>query len=271
MVFFEDFGKVVKDLFKKKDYEVKRSIKLKCKSDNTEWTTESCFPITGDGDCTSKAKYKQTDETLGKITIEVPSSKAMKLDYETPGFVDGLKVNMICELPKASIKAKYEQGQNAAQLCLETSTDKATNIGLAAEVAREIQGIWVGGEIKCNNEEGVTGYMAGMNYATSNMQMSCKINSEVLQVKLHKSIEGGEVAADYNLDYDNDNTHVVSVGGKWNLDDKSSAQGFIENTGNTYLLYKHKLSDRCTAHLGTDFNIKGDEGVTVHYKFEFDA
>jgi len=270
MVFFEDFGKVVKDLFKKKDYEVKRSIKLKCTSDNTEWTTESCFPITGDGESTSKAKYKQTDKTFGKITIEVPSTKAMKLDYETPGFVDGLKVNMICELPKTSLEAKYEQGQNAVKLCLETSTDNASNIGLAAEVAREIQGVWLGGEVKYNIEEGVTDYMTGVHYKTSDTQLSCKTNFDKVEVKLHKSIEGGEVAADYSLTNEGKD-YLVSVGGKWNLDDKSSAQGFIQSDGGTYLLYKHKLSERCTAHLGTAFDITGVEGVNVHYKFEFEA
>jgi len=272
MVFFEDFGKVVKDLFKKKDYEVKRSIKLKCTSENTEWTTESCFPITDGGKSTSKAKYKQTDETLGKITIEVPSQKAMKLDYEMPGFVDGLKVNMICEVPKASVKAKYAQGPNAAKLCLETSVENTSNIGLAAEVAREIQGVWLGGEVKYNVEDGVaaTSYMTGMHYKTSDTQLSCKSNFDELQVKLHKSIDGGEVAADYSLTY-NDKAHLVSVGGKWNLDDKSSAQGFIQSSGDTYLLYKHKLSERCTAHLGSKFDITGQTGVDVHYKFEFEA
>jgi len=269
MVFFSDFGKVVTDLFKTKDYEMNRSLKLKCTSENTEWTTESSFPITDAGETVSKAKYKQTDESFGAITIEVPNTKVMKIDYQTPGFVDGLKVNMICEIPKVSIEGKYEQGQNAAKVCLD-ATDKFSKFGFRGEVAREIKGLWVGGEVKCDGAE-IKGWMTGLNYKTSDTQLSLKTNTDVLNAHLHKSIEGGEVAAFYDLKYEG-NVHLVSVGGKWNLDDKSSVQGFVQSSGNTYLLYKHKLSSRCTAHLGTVFNMNGaNDDVNVHYKFEFSA
>lgn len=270
MVFFSDFGKVVTDLFKVKDYKMNRSLKLKCASDNTEWTTESSFPITADGETVSKAKYKQTDKTLGAITIEVPNNKAMKIDYKTPGFVDGLDVNMICELPKASIKGEYAQGQNAAKFCLETSIDNASKFGLTGEVAREIQGLWVGGEVKYKSD-GNEEWMTGVNYKTSDTQLSLKTNLNVLNAHLHKSIDGGEVAAFYDLKY-KENIHLVSVGGKWGLDDKSSVQGFVQSDGKTHLLYKHKLSSRCTAHLGTVFDMNGaNDDVNVHYKFEFSA
>jgi len=272
MVFFSDFGKVVTDLFKKKDYTLNRSIKLKCSSENTEWTTESSFPIAEGGKVSSKAKYKQTDKTLGAITIEVPSSKSMKIDYEAPKFCDGMKVNMICELPKAQIKGKYAQGPNAAKLCLESpvGSTNPTQVGITAEVAREIQGVWVGGEVKYN-AKGAMSYKAGANYAVSDTQLSLKGNLEVLDVQLHKKIEGGEVAAHYNLNYE-EKAHLVSVGGKWNVDDKSSVQGFVQSDGNTFLLYKHRLSDRLTAHLGTEFDMnKSRDDVNVHYKLEFSA
>jgi len=270
MVFFSDFGKVVTDLFKKKDYTLNRSIKLKCSSENTEWTTESSFPIAEGGNVSSKAKYKQTDKTLGAITIEVPNSKAMKIDYEVPKVVDGLKLNMICELPKASIKGKFAQGPNAAKFCLQTTTETPKKVGLTAEIAREIQGVWVGGEVRYS-ANGVIGYNAGANYAISDTQLSLTGNLDCLDAQLHKKIEGGEVAAHYNLNY-TDKAHLVSVGGKWNVDDKSSVQGFVQSNGNTYLLYKHKLSNRLTAHLGTEFDMnKSKDDVNVHYKLEFSA
>jgi len=269
MVFFSDFGKVVTDLFKTKDYEMNRSLKLKCKSDNTEWSTESSFPISDAGQTNSKAKYKQTDETFGAITIEVPSQKPMKIDYETPGFVDGLKVNMICEYPKTSIEGEYAQGQNAAKFCVK-ATDKFSKFGFTGEVAREVKGLWVGGGVKLDGAE-LEEWKTGVSYTTSDTQLSLKTNTDVLQAHLHKGIEGGEVAALYDLKY-KDNAQLVSVGGKWTLDDKSSVQGFVQSSGNTYLLYKHKLSSRCTAHLGTAFNMNGaNDDVNVHYKFEFSA
>jgi len=248
-----------------------RSIKLKCSSGTTEWTTESSFPISEDGKITSKATYKQTDKTLGAIKIEAPNTKSMKIDYETPKVVDGLKVNMICELPKASIKCKYAEGPNAAKLCLESSKENPSKVGLTAEVAREIQGLWVGGEIKCNTADGVTGWNAGTNYELSDTKLSMKSSLEVLDVQLHKKLQEGEVAAHYNLSY-KDRAYLVSVGGKWDVDDKSSVQGFVQSDGNTYLLYKHKISDQLTAHMGTTFSMnKTNDNVNVHYKVEFKA
>jgi len=271
MVFFSDFGKAVTDLFKTKDYVLNRSIKLKCSSGNTEWTTESSFPISETGEIKSNAKYKQTDETFGAITIEVPNTKSMKIDYEAPKFVDGLKVNGICELPKASIKGKYAQGPNAAKFSLETSRENPSKVGVTAEVAREIQGLWVGGEVTCNTADGVTGWKAGTNYELSDTKLSLKSSTDALDVHLHKKVEGGEVAAQYNLDYE-EQAYLVSVGGKWNVDDKSSVQGFVQSDGNTYLLYKHKLSDHFTAHMGTTFFMnKTNDNVNVHYKLEFAA
>jgi len=271
MVFFSDFGKAVTDLFKTKDYVLNRSIKLKCSNATTEWTAESSFPISEGGKLTSKATYKQTDKTLGAITIESPNTKSMKIDYEAPKFVDGLKVNVICEQPKASIKCKYAEGPNAAKLCLGSSMENPKKVGLTAEVAREIQGLWVGGEIKCNTADGVTGWNAGTNYELSDSKLSMKSSLEVLDVQLHRKLEGGEVAAHYNLNYE-DHAYLVSIGGKWNVDDKSSVQGFVQSDGNTYLLYKHRLSDNFTAHMGTTFFMnKTNENFNVHYKVEFKA
>jgi len=272
MVFFADFGKTVTDLFKKKDYELQRSIKVKCASANTEWTAESSFPITGAGGSTTKAKYKQKDKKFGTMTIEVPNNKAMKIDYEAPNFVDGFKMNLISEYPKASLKGKYEEGETAAKFCVNTTMTNTSQLGLEAEVAREIQGIWVGGEVKYHTADGLKGYLAGMHYKTDDTQLSLKTNTDDLHVQLHKKYSSsGEVAANYDLNL-KDYTPSVSVGGKWKLDEKCTAQGFVKSDGNTYLLYKHKLTDRCTAHLGTSFNMNGvNDNVNVHYKFEFEA
>jgi len=272
MVFFSDFGKAVADLFKTKDYVLNRSIKVKCSSGTTEWTTESSFPISEGGKVTSKATYKQTDKSLGAIKIEAPNTKSVKIDYETPKFVDGLKMNVICELPEASIKCKYAEGPNAAKLSLGSSLENPRKVGLTAEVAREIQGLWVGGEIKCNTADGVTGWNAGTNYELSDAKLSMKSSLDVLDVQLHRKLEEGEVAAHYNLNY-KDHEYLVSVGGKWNVDDKTSVQGLVQSDGNTYLLYKHKLSNHFTAHMGTTFcmNNTTNDTVNVHYKVEFKA
>jgi len=270
MVFFADFGKTVTDLFKKKDYELHRSLKLKCSSGSTEWTAESCF--LPNGDATTKAKYKQTDKRFGAVEIEVPNTKAMKVDYQVPSLMDGLKLNLISENPKASLKAKYEQGQNAAKVCVETAMNNTSKVGLSAEVAREVQGVWVGGEVKYNTEEGLKGYMGGLHYKKSDTQFSLQGNLDVLNVQLHKQYSSsGEVAANYEMNMKTKEP-VVSVGGKWALDEKSTAQGFIQSDGNTFLLYKHKLSDRCTLHLGSTFDMNRDQAnANVHYKVGFAA
>jgi len=270
MVFFSDFGKTVSDLFKTKDYELKRSVKLKCKSENTEWTTESTFPIAEAENATSKTKYKQTLDKFGAIQLEIPSTKPMKLDYETPNVVDGLKLNLISEAKEVSVEAEYQQGQNAAKFSVTTGLG-FSKVGLTAEYAREIKGFWVGADMEYDNEKGVKGYNAGIHYKTSDTQVSCQGNQENLQLQLHsKYSETGELAANWEMDMDKN--QLVSVGGKWNIDAKSSVQGFVNSEGNTYCLYKHKISDYCTAHLGSTFQMTNvPDNVNVHYKLEFVA
>jgi len=270
MVFFKDFGKTVTDLFKTKDYELHKSLKLKCASGNTEWTAESCFYP--DKAATAKAKYKQKDEKFGTVEIEVPKTKAMKIDYQAPSFMDGLKLNLVHENPQVSLKAEYAQGQNAAKLCVEAATTNTSNVGLSAEVARDIKGVWLGAEVKASIDEGLKSYMGGFHYKRSDTQFSAKGNVDVLKVQLHKKYcDSGEVAANYETSLKTFEP-VVSLGGKWALDDKSTAQGFVQSDGKTYLLYKHKMSDRCTLHLGSTFDMNGEQDRgNVHYKFEFAA
>jgi len=269
MVFFGDFGKTVTDLFKKKDYELHRSLKLKCTTGTTEWTAESCF--LPNQDVTTKAKYKQADKKFGAIEIEVPSNKAMKVDYQVPSLMDGLKLNLVSENPKASLKAKYQQEQTAAKVTIETGTNDPSQVKLSVEVAREVKGFWVGGEVNYNIADGVSSYMGGVHYEAADTQFSLKGNAENVSAQLHKKYSSaGEVAANYDMDFKA--YPVVSVGGKWGLDDFSTAQGFINSEGGTHLLYKHKLSDNCTLHLGSTFNVNAmKDDAIVHYKVEFAA
>lgn len=272
MVFFSDFGKKVSDLFKKKDYELQRSVKLKCKSGKTEWTTESRFAIEVDGQSTTKTKYKQNSGKFGAITLEIPNNKPMKVDYETPNLMDGLQMNLISEASKVSLETECERGQIAAKCSVSTSTSNPSKLGLTAEVARDIGGLWFGGEVEYDTEEGPKGYMAGVSYTDSDTQVVLQGNLKELKVHLHsKCSETGEVAADYHMDL-KENIRMVSVGGKWQVDEKCSVQGFIQSDGNSYLLYKHKLSDYCTAHFGSTFGCSSvKDNVNVHYKLEFTA
>jgi len=272
MVFFKDFGKTVTDLFKKKDYEFNRSVKLKCTSDNREWTSESTFPFAEAKQPTTKSTCKQKSEKFGTIKVEVPSTKPLKVEYETPNLTTGINVKMISESPKITVEAKYKQGQTAGKCSVATTTSNSSKLQLKAEIAREIKGLWVGGEVKYDVQEGVKDYKAGLHYATSDAQVSLKGNHDAVDMQLHTNYtDSGQVAANFNMDFKNQ-SQMISVGGKWQVDEKCTVQGFCQSDGNAYLLYKHKISKYCTAQLGGTFGLtKIVDNVNVHYKLVFEA
>jgi len=279
MVFFSDFGKTVKDLFDKKKYEVNKTLKVTCKSKNSEWSTESSFPVKAEGMSTTKSKYQQT-LPYGTVLVEVPSNKPGKLDYQTPALLDGLKSNLVMEGSKLSYKGKYSAPQAKAaalkaKTTVSTSTMDPANVSLQAEISTELQGLHVGGEVSYNANKGFTALAAGAHYVKDGTQLTLKTDNkfDLLTVMLHKKYsDNGEVAASYDLDLKSYYAHECSVGGAWTIDDKSMFQGFVKSDGNAYALYKYKLSDRLTAHLGTSFNVrKLDDDLNMHYKFEFAA
>jgi len=289
MVYFSNFGKTVKDLFKKDKYELNRTISVKCTSEDTEWTTECSFPASAEEKSSAKAIYKYSDKSYGTVKVEVPNVKPKKLDYQTPSLMDGLKVNFLVEHPdkksgkesqgqmdcskccdcKFSLKAEYEQERVMGKVCAEMGQTDSVK----AELAAEVKGFWLGGEVKYEVGGGLKEYSTGVHCKMGDTQFDAKTNFEKFNIKMHKEYcSTGELAAEYDLDLQS-RTPEVSVGGRWKLDDKCGVQGYVSSGGNTYMLYNHKLSDRLTASLGTSFDIANlqQDKVSVHYKFEMEA
>lgn len=282
MVLFSKFGKTVKDLFKTDKYELNRTLSVKGTSGSTEWTTEAGFPVADEGESSAKLVCKHEHEKYGGIELNVEKTKPNKLDYATPNMMEGLKINLVAEETKTaetgklgvaiganlSLKAEYEKGQLAGKVCAEVGEKEK----LTAEVATELKGVWIGGEVSfCGTS--LEKYSAGVHYELGDTQFDFNTNFAKCNLKVHKKYCSlGEVAAEYDFDTKEDKT-TVKLGGKWVLDEKSSTQGFLTSAGNTYLLYKHKLTDRLTATLGTSFDIRQfqQENVNIHCKLEMEA
>jgi len=281
MVLFSKFGKTVKDLFKTDKYELNRTLSINGTSGSMAWTTEASFPVEK-GEDSAKLVWKHKDDKFGAVELSLQNTKPNKLDYATPSLMEGLKVNLIAEQPKSdrigllgvnlganlSLKAELQQGQLAGKLCAEVGEKEK----LTAEVATEVKGVWMGGEVSVSGK-GLEKYCAGVHYQLGDTQFDFNTDFAKCNLKVHKEYcSMGEVAAEYDYDTKEDKT-TVKLGGKWMLDEKSTTQGFLTSSGNTYLLYKHKLTDRLTASLGTSFDIRNfqQENVNVHYKLEMKA
>jgi len=276
MVFFGDFGKTVTDLFKKSKYELNKTLKVTAKSENTEWTSESTFPVKAGGSLKTKNTYKQSDKKFGALEVELQTTCA-KFDYETPKLVDGLKTNVVVEYPNVSLKGKYAPKDTMAKgkatvKCDSTDTSKAS---VSAEVSAELQpNLFLGGELKYSNAKGMQDYSVGAHYVKGDTQLTLKTgnNFDSVHAQLYKKYSDcGEVAADYDMDL-NSYAPTCTVGGKLKLDGgKSHVQGCVKSDGLVYMLYKHQLSDRLAGTVGTTFNIQNVDAINLHYKFEFEA
>jgi len=271
MVLFSNFGKKVTDLFKRKDHEFHPTFKLKFSDGKAEVSTETSFvPNSGD---IIKTKYKHKYNSFGALEIELPNTKPMKVDYEMPCLIEGLKLNLVSEKPRAGLKAKYELGGVAAKVTAETSVDDVSNARLSAELTKEAKGLWYGGKIDYNTSTGLEGYSGGIYYQRFGTQFILTSSPDELKVQLHKRFSSsGEVAADYEVDFKNPRTPLVSFGGKYIFDESTTAQGFVQSTGKAYMLYKHKMFDHCTVHLASTIDMKEvTKGANLHYKFEFEV
>jgi len=281
MVLFSKFGKTVKDLFKTDKYELNRTLSVKGTSGTMQWETEAGFPVeTGEG--SAKLVWKHKDEKFGAVELSIQNTKPNKLDYATPSLMEGLKVNLIAEQPKSarvgllgvdiganlSLKAELQQEQVAGKLTAAVGEKEK----LTAEVAAQLRGVWVGGEVSVGGN-GLWKYCAGVHYQLGDTEFDFNTDFEKCDLKVHKEYCSiGEVAAEYDYDTKEDKT-TVKLGGKWILDEKSTTQGFLTSSGDTYLLYKHKVTDRLTASLGTSFDIRNfqNENINVHCKLEMKA
>lgn len=286
MVLFSKFGKTVKDLFKTDKYELNRTISVNCASGNTEWTTECSFPVADGEQTTELAKYKLTDSTFGNIEIEIPNVDPKKVDYQFPKYQEGLKVNFVVEEEKSktalkeggafdgakfSLKGEYIKDKLAGKACLAAGSNKSLQAELAYELS---EGCWVGGEVKYVMEKDMD-YSAGVHLPLGNMTIDGKydIRKQNANVKLHQSYcDTGAVAAEFNYDVEKMNAST-SLGGAWKLDDNCNLQGYVKNTGNTYLLFKYKVSEHITASAGTSFDLSKmqQDGVDVHCKINIEA
>jgi len=288
MVLFSKFGKTVKDLFKTDKYELNRTISVKCTSENTEWSTECSFPL-AEGATKEKAVYKQTDPTIGNVEIEIPNTKPKKIDYQFPKFQEGLKVNFVVAEEefkgsaseiisvgglngaKISLIGEYQKDQIAGKVCAEAGD----NITLKAEMAYELsEGCWGGGEIKYL-VDGDAEYHLGAHvpYGKVMADVKADIMKQKVNLKLHNQYcDTGAVAAEFSYDIDKQSA-TTSLGGAWTLDEKCDVQGFVKNSGNTYLLFKYKLSEYITASAGTSIDLSQlqQDGVDLHCKISVDA
>jgi len=292
MVLFSNFGKTVKDLFKKDKYELNRTVSVKNTSGSSEWTTEVGFPVNEEGKSNAKVVVKNEDKKFGTCEFEFSKTKPNKFCYTMPKLMDGLKVKMSIDEKdnkgpgklgidlgaNFSIKAEYEQDKLAGKICADLGeTDKIT-----LEGATEVKGAWIGGEAVVN-PGAFEGCSVGIHYQLGdNTQIDFKADvlenikkEQKLNIKVHqKYSDTGEVAVEYDMDMlQSVESPMVSIGGRWELDEKCTTQAVLTVNGPTYLLYKHKLSDHLTASLGTSFNLPDlqNANVNVHYKLEMEA
>jgi len=287
MVLFSKFGKTVKDLFKYDKYELNRTVSVKCKSDNTEWSAECIMPLQEGGHTSEKAVYTQIDPSFGTIKFEIPNIKPKKIDYQLPKLKDGLKVNLEVAEEKSkdyelttvggywgakfTLKGEYEQDHLAGKLTAVAGND----LSLQAEFAHEVtEGCWVGGEVRYVAEKDMD-YHVGLHAPIGNVMVDARadIRKQKVNLKLHnKYSDNGAVAAEFDYDVQDQKTSS-KVGGAWQLDEKCNAQGYIKHNGNTYLLLKYKLSENLTASAGTSFDLNKikQDGLNLHWKINIEA
>lgn len=263
MVFFEDFGKTVRDLLKKGDYEG-HGMTLTCTTENSKLSTEWLFP--------GGNKFSAADKRYGNIKLEARDKYEKRFEYNSPTLMEKFNMRFGISKSEGALSADYAEGQLAAKCKVELLTRSGEKFAFTGEVATEMQGLWIGGELKCNTVDGLTKTKVGMHYEKDDTELSFRTDFDELNVQLWKKYYSrGSMAANYDLDLNYERA-LVSVGGIFNLDEHCLIRGFLQSDGNTYLLYRQKLSDQLSASVGTSFVLhKIMSNVNVSYRLEFEA
>jgi len=263
MVFFEDFGKTVRDLLKKGDYEG-HGMTLTCTTANSKLSTECLLP--------GGSKFSVADERYGNIKLEARDELEKRFEYNSPTLMERFNVKFGISKFEGALSTDYAEGQLAAKCKVELLTKSGEKFALTGEVAKEMQGLWIGGELKCTSVNGLEEAKVGMHYEKDGTELSFRTDFDELNVQLWKKYSSrGSMAANYDLNLNCEGA-LVSVGGILNLDEHCLIRGFLQSDGNTYLLYKQKLSDQLSASVGTSFVLnKIMSNVNVSYRLEFEA
>jgi len=263
MVFFEDFGKTVRDLLRKADYEG-HGMTLTCTAENSKLSTEFLFP--------GGNKFIAADKRYGNIKLEAQDKLEKRLEYNSPTLMERFNVRFGISKFEGALTTDYAEGQLASKCKVELLTRRGEKFAFTGEVAKEVKGLWIGGELKYNTVDGLEEAKVGMHYEKDDTELSFRTDFEELNVQLWKKYcSRGSIAANYDLDL-NCERALVSVGGIFNLDEHCLIRGFLQNDGTTYLLYNQKLSDQLSASVGTSFVLhKIMNNVNVSYRLEFEA
>jgi hypothetical protein len=277
MVFFKDFGKTVTDLFKSDKYELDRTLEVKSKNSNSEWSTKS--KISQNGALSSKLTYKQSDKSFGAVEVKVPTKGNVEIDYTTPKLVDGLKSNVILCQPKLDLKGKYTNGAVQSQVQATLLTDDPSVDTIYVDGSLNLDGFSVGAsaKLKPQSDKMLNDYNVGVNYQQNkDTTISVTTSNECNKIATsfwNRYSPDAELAARYELDLDQPRVPQVEVGGRWKVDEKGTLQGFVRTGGQMMVLYKHKMSARMTASLGATLDTKSfsANSTKVHYKLNFEA
>jgi len=263
MVFFEDFGKTVRDLLNKGDYEG-HGMTLTCTTENSKLSTECLFP--------GGNKLSAADKRYGNIKLEALDKLGKRFEYNSPTLMEKFNVRFGISNSEGALSTDYIEEQLGAKCKVELLARRGDNLTFTGEVAKEMQGLWIGGELKCNTVDGLKGAKVGMHYEKDDTELSFRTDFDELNVQLWKNYcSRGSMAANYDLDL-NCERALVSVGGIFHLDEQCLIRGFLQSDGNTYLMYRQKLSDQLSASVGTSFVLhKIMSNVNVSYRLEFEA
>lgn len=281
MVFFKDFGKTINDLFKDSKYKLQRTLEVTAANDCSEWKTKTV--ISDKGKMKNELVYKQSDRSFGTVEVTVPTQGNMEINYTTPKLMDGLKTNVVVAQPNVDLKAKYCKGsiKTECKATLNTATTSLDTVYVDASIG--IDGFYVGGAMKVKPGAGnmssmFADYNVGFQYNQSkNTTFSVSTANTLDKISTgfwRRYSDNGEVSARYNLDLnDKQSTGApsVEIGGRWKIDDKGTLQAVVRTAGDAMFLYKHRVSDRVTASLGTCLDTKSfsADSTKVHYKLEF--
>lgn len=282
MVFYKDFGKTVRDLFKNDKYEFKRTLEVKAKSSPTEWTSKTV--IKDDGSISSKHTYKQSDDSLGSWEIKVPTQGNLEVDYQAPKLIEGLKTNLVMQTPNLDLKGKYKNTNllgrfNCSSEFKATMNTETTSLEkMYIDGSMAFESVSVGGSATFRTGPmSLSDYTVGLTYTQSkdtNIAVTTSSNCNNIATSFYRRVgPETEVACRYNLNVQKPGEPSFEIGGRYQVDESGLVQGFVNPGGNAFMLYKHALSSRLNASLGAVVDTKtwAAGSAKVHYKLEFTA
>lgn len=272
---FKDIGKAAKDLFDAGEYALNREVEISANEDNVNLTATTTME--NDGDVTTEVEYSQ-----GNFTVALDTDSNQSVTYDNIKF-SGMKAKL--KFARNAANADANDTLEATVKCpkynteLKVKTDSQVNVKTDSSFVFAKNDFLAGIKFPFDVNKGFDAakISVGLQYAKGDNTVALTSTNPMAQnvgLSYLRNVNADLTAAlavKYSPDAAKDGCggDMLSLGARYNIDGKSSFQGYATFGGDIRAKYAYNFSKRLSASAAFGTTIKNPFSVSTGFKLNF--